>query len=217
METKFVYDLILPFFAGEDDSRPALNYVHNAGNGYVYASEGHILIRVPVEKVTKQYGSIPGYPDAERVIQNAIDREGNRTATLETNDLMQALSRVAWRRVITADECPDCDGTGDIECEHCENKYDCKKCNGSGKVNIRVKEFSLPQSAENYGIEIARSTYKANFLQRIAIAAQMLQAEQITHRYRKAGEAGAFSFSGLDILLIPVCDPANAEIKIEEQ
>ncbi|MDR2385832.1 MAG: hypothetical protein LBD80_09295 [Tannerella sp.] len=130
METKFIYDLILPYFIGKDDLRPALNYVHNGGNGYVYAAE-------------------------------------------------------------------------------------CKECKGTGKVNLRIKEFSLSESRDSYGIKTGLHAYKANLLQTIAVAAQMLQAEQITCRYREGSEAAVFSFAGIDILLMPyLSEDASMEIKL---
>jgi hypothetical protein len=40
METKFIYDLILPYFIGKNELRPALEKVHKDRNGYLYATEG---------------------------------------------------------------------------------------------------------------------------------------------------------------------------------
>jgi RecJ-like exonuclease len=137
------------------------------------------------------------------------------TASLDTNDLIHVLSRVAWRRVKHGDRCPECGGEGEIECEYCGSECECKRCKGVGEVNIRIKEFSLPESMEDYEIRIGPLVFRADRLQAIALAAQMLQAERITYRYHKEGEGALFGFAGLDILLMPVCvDRANTEIEL---
>jgi RecJ-like exonuclease len=166
---------------------------------------------------------ITKYSDAESVIRNAINREGNITATLDTNDLICALSGVSWKRILTSDKCDRCDGRGKHEsgyvCEYCGSTCGsdrkCKECKGTGKVNLRIKEFALSESRDSYGIKIGLLVYKANLLQTIAVAAKMLQAEQITYRYRKGAEAAVFSFAGIDILLTPYFrEDASMEIKL---
>jgi hypothetical protein len=212
METKFIYDLILPYFLGDDDLRPAMQKVHKDENGYLYATDGHILIRVPHYKVCKQYEKIPAYPNAEKIMQDAIKREGNITATIHTNELICMLVNAVWRRIKYGDKCKECDGDGVIECEHCGSEYECKECKGNGKINIHIKEFSLLKSKDNYIIKIGSPTFKADYLQIIAIAAQMLQANEITYSY-KDDYAAIFSFAGVDILLMPyLADITNAEI-----
>jgi hypothetical protein len=215
METRFIYDLILPFFIGEDNLRPALSKVHKV-DGHLYATEGHILVRIPQEKVANhsRYGEVPNYPNAAKVIQDAIDREGNTAATIHTNDLIRVLSGVSWRRVTTYDKCPECKGKGVCECVHCGNETECKECKGEGKVNVRIKEYSLLESDDRYSIKIGLPVYRADKLQIIAIAARMLQEEYITYYYREKNEAGIFSFAGIDILLVSVQDKENEIIRI---
>lgn len=211
METKFIYDFLLPFFVGVDERFPALQQVHDGGDGYVYATDRSILVRIPVGKVTKRYGSVPGYPDVGKIVREAIYREGNLTACIETGDFVRALSAVAWRRVTCGDECPRCDGSGKFVND---GEYRCKKCNGTGTVNIRIREFSLPVS--DCAIEIGGLIYSASLVQTIAIAAQMLQAERIACRYREEGEAGVFGFAGVDVLLMPsLLRPVAAVLKLE--
>jgi len=216
METKFVYDLILPYFIGDDDLRPALKKIHKGDNGYLYASNGHIMIRVLSEKVMNEYEAVPKYPNAEKVIQDAFDREGNITATIHTNDLIRMLADVSWGRVKDSDICSECDGDGEVICEHCNNGYECPICKGTGEVNIRIKEYSLLKSNDKYMIKIGFQVYDANYLQTIALAAQMLQSEHITYRYRENREGGIFSFAGVDILLMPYLETENKVMKLNK-
>jgi RNA polymerase subunit RPABC4/transcription elongation factor Spt4 len=214
METNYIYDLILPYFTGREDLCPPLGYVHNGGDGYVYATDGHILIRVPVEKVTKLYEAIKGYPKAGDKMRVAIEKAGDKTATIDTADLVRVLAGLSWHRVMTSDECPQCDGKGEYEreceCEYCGSVYEeaaakCPNCGGTGEVNLRIKEFSLLKSDDRYGIKIGDEVYWADPIQRVVIAALALQAERITYRIPdKKADAGVFHFAGIDIMLVRI-------------
>jgi hypothetical protein len=217
MNTKFIYDLILPYFVGSDELRPAMQHVHGDENGFLYASDGNILIRVPKEKAGKEYPPIEGYPKAEHLIQNAFERDGNIIHTIETADLIKALANIAWMRVMDGDKCKECDGDGVVECEHCGSSHDCRECKGTGEVNKRIKEFSLLVSEDYYYcIKIAESTYRANLLQLVGIVAQMLGAEEIKYTHKDKNNFGVFSFANIDILLMPyLSDFTNATLKIK--
>jgi len=202
---KFIYDLMLQYFVANDDLRPIMKNVHDAGNGYLYASDGHIAIRLKKEKTSKAYDTIEKYPNAEKIIQEAIDREGNKNAVIKTSDLIQILSEAAWRRVRYGDKCMDCDGSGTVECEHCGSDYDCKECNGKGTKNVRIRDFSLLVCEEsNYCIKIGNLIFKTDFLYIIALMAQMLQVDEIQYLYKEKTQGGVFSFDGVDILLMPI-------------
>jgi hypothetical protein len=217
METKFVYDLILPYFVEGDDSRPILKKVHKGDNGYLYATEGHIAIRVPQEKAMNCYEEVPGFPDVENLIQEATGRDGNVTATIHTNDLIRILAGVAWMRVTVKDKCFECNGVGELTCNRCGNEYECKRCNGKGEVNIRINEYALLQCEDyDYAVKIGLPTYRAGNLQIIALAAQMLQEEHIVYHYRGTLEPAVFSFAGVDILLMPfIAEKANVVMMLK--
>jgi hypothetical protein len=177
METKFIYDLILPYFLGNDDMRPVTKKVHKDKDGYLYATEGHIAIRIPHEKVMNSYEEVSGFPSAGEFIRNTIGREDNIKATILTNNLIRVLSYLQWRRVMAGDSCEECFGTGTINCEHCGSDYKCGECKGTGTVNMRIKELVLLQNCDDfYSVKIGTPAYKANFLYIIAITAQMLHA-----------------------------------------
>jgi len=39
-------------------------------------------------------------------------------------------------------ECDDCNGYGDIECEHCGHEEKCDTCDGYGQIEMTGKEFA---------------------------------------------------------------------------
>jgi hypothetical protein len=215
METKFICDLMLPYFTGCDECRPALQKVHKSKNGFVYATDGRIAIRVPQEKVHKGYSEVPGFPNVELVIQSAVERQGNKSAVVETAKLIRLLAGVSWRRNEHGDDCEECDGAGVVECEACGSENDCKKCDGKGVVNMRVEEYSLLKCKDAYYIKIGAPTYNAEYLHIVALMAQMLQVDEITYLYKEEGAPAIFSFDGVDILLSSRMDDyADAELNL---
>jgi len=217
METRFIYDLMLNYFVSYDELRPVMRNVHNGENGYLYASDGHIMIRIKQEKCMKQYDAVHKYPNAEELIQKAINRKNNKEAVIKTNDLIRLLSEVAWRSIKNGDKCEECDGTGEIECERCGNKSECEECKGSGVVNVSNLEFTLLQCDDSsYCIKIGDCVYKADYLFIIASMAQMCQASEIQYLYELSYEAGIFRFDGVDIFLMPfLADKANAVMRLK--
>jgi hypothetical protein len=99
MKRKNIYDLILPYFTGKDDLYPQLKHVFDGGNGYVYASDGWVAIRVPKCRTKKAIENNNDYcsPNVEAVIQSAIDRVGNNLSILETADIVRQLQQCEHR------------------------------------------------------------------------------------------------------------------------
>jgi hypothetical protein len=214
MKAKFIYDLILPYFVGNDDDlHPQQKRVHRGKNGYLYATNGHIAIRMEQKKVCRQYDEIPNFPNVEKILQGAIERKDNKKAVIKTDDLVRLLAYAVWKREECEDECEECDGKGVIKCEHCESEYDCKKCDGKGYENIYIKEFSLIKNRYRYIIKIGMSTYVADYLYIVALTAMMLQIDEITYLYEDKNKGVVFSFDELDIILMPTTDDtANMEM-----
>jgi hypothetical protein len=215
METKFIYDLMLPYFMACDGLGTTLQKVHKGKNGFLYATDKRIAIRVPQEKVYKEYSEVANFPDVEAVIQSAVERQGNKSAVVETAKLIRLLSGVAWRRSSDGDKCDECNGSGVVECEACGYKNECRGCDGKGVVNVRVKEYSLLKCQDVYYIKIGEPAYNAEYLHIVALMAQMLQVDEITCLYKEEGAPCIFSFDGVDILLCSSMDDyANAELDL---
>lgn len=51
MKKNYIYDFLLPFFTASDDLLPAMKHIHKDADGYVYATNSHILIRIPADQV----------------------------------------------------------------------------------------------------------------------------------------------------------------------
>jgi hypothetical protein len=217
METKFVYDLLLPYFVGDDELRPALTKVHRDEDGYIYATNGHILIRVAHDKVMNKYWEVPGFPFAKGVMRRAVNREDNIKASIRTNDLIRVLSHARWWLPTEAEECEKCEGYGSVPEGVTEDSgwVRCETCKGAGRVNIRFRDFALTETDGRYYIKIVAPVFAAGYLNIIATAAQMLQADKIEYMYADEEKGAVFSFAGVDILLVPCTNWENETMTLE--
>ena len=107
-------------FCSTDDFRPHLNRPFNSG-GYTYATNGHILVRIP---------AIEGVAGCESLDVNDIVHQHF------TTDLKFATARMktmAVSRLAHNEKCDACDGTGiEHECPNCHCK--CPECDGTGTM-----------------------------------------------------------------------------------
>lgn len=209
------YDFILPFFKLTDLLRPTMTQLH-AENGYVYATDTHMAIRVPESLLIHKYYPVEKYPNVEKILAEAFAHSTNETAILETNDLITVLSRAKWARESEGIACKECEGNGVKTCPYCEHDHTCETCNGRGTTGTVIGEFALLESDSFFKIRIAKKLFNANLLHVIALSARILKADQIEYIHDPESYCGSiFRFAGIDILLMPVLgDEADVEIAV---
>lgn len=147
-----ITDEILRLFCSKDIIRPKLNNPFNFGD-YTYATDGHILIRVP--KI-EEYSENPILDTIEKVFPIDIDKIDNSlwidipelTETIKVIDCVdcegtgknsicpdcEGEKEVSWESengFLYEDTCRMCEGTGRID--DINNNDICDKCNGTGK------------------------------------------------------------------------------------
>jgi len=195
MEKNYIYDLMLNHFVSNE--RQNLRKVH-VQNGYLYASDGHFLIRIKQDKCAKQYAEVPDFPDTEKFFRNTT----HKTYIIQTDDLVRLLAEVVWTRLTSGDDCKECKGTGSISCHYCSSKIECNDCDGTGKTVLRSGVMTLLKSDDRtYSIRINECAYLADHLYIIALMAKLSKADEIRYTY---SENGIFSFEGVEILVNPV-------------
>lgn len=204
MKKNYRYDFMLPFYTASDDLRPAMKQVHKDADGYIYASDAHVLIRIPTDKVGNEYKTVEKFPNAGKLISEALNRPNNTSYSIVVDDLIMVLSKAKWYKEMQGDDCKECDGTGEVECEACGHSHDCEKCNGSGEVNKRISEFSLLQEDEYFIVKIDQQCFRASFLHILAISAKVAGFETIEFvSDRTATSSALFRFDDVVILLMP--------------
>ena len=117
------------FCADADDSREYLRQPWTR-DGYTWATEGHIIIRVP---------AIADIPDNK----GAVDADGLFSRQPDAKEWLAVPTVKAPKPA----KCDDCYGSGLHEC-NCGHEHTCGVCNGTGKV--RAKVIAIPVGNSNF-------------------------------------------------------------------
>lgn len=113
-------------------------------DGFVYATNRTILVRVPYKDLQRLYEPVDSPKNLPQFPEPTCDIELPISVLVET---FKSIPKVEERRVEGKDaECDECEGTGEVEWtyedsdgeEHQKN-FDCPICEGYGKV--KTKEF----------------------------------------------------------------------------
>ena len=199
MEKNYIFDLMLNHFVSNERKNLRKAY---AQNGYIYASDGHILIRIKQDFCAKQY-EVPAtdFPDCEKLFRDHTESPGI-TYIIQTNDLVRLLAEVVWTRLTTGIECEECKGTGSVSCELCGSKIYCQKCDGKGSMELRSGMMTLLQSDDlTYSIRINECAYLADQLYIIALMATLSKADEIRYKFNQNNGLFSFGFSHETIYL----------------
>ncbi|TXK52350.1 hypothetical protein FVR03_01150 [Pontibacter qinzhouensis] len=109
-------------------------------NGYVYATNGHIIIRTPKDLYCSQAATL------EKPISSFVFDGANKSIAIDFNvSEIEALKTEPEYRVLKkSQECGTCEGFGEVtwEFEHHEREDDCPVCYGSGIAEAEHKELT---------------------------------------------------------------------------
>jgi hypothetical protein len=132
---KTAIDYLLKSFTSNDEYRREMKTPSLIGE-YVYATNGHCLIKVPVSYLSGQYSEIPKFPNGERVIKEAPLLA--EALIIKTNLLDETLSVMPL--VDEFQQCPDCEGEGEIECD-LGHMHDCEECKDGVTTRVIGKTY----------------------------------------------------------------------------
>jgi hypothetical protein len=212
------YDFILPFFLAADTLRPAMCQIHGDANGFVYATNAHIVIKVPAASCLMQYEAVEKYPNAEKVISGY---DFDKKATIKTSEVINILTAYKWLRSCNSTMCEKCNGEGVIECEHCGEEHDCKDCHGKGDITKGIANLSLLSTEDYYQVvKIAGKIFKADFIHILTICAMALNVDKITVLYNEnLYDPHIFEVGDARILIMPRTESEDdfiREIKVKQ-
>lgn len=200
------YDFILPFFLGDDELRPKFKQIHKDENGFVYATNSHILIRLKENLLHGEYKEVEKYPNCEKFFE-LLQKDNLNTKNIPVNDLVQVLTNLKW--VIQKLDCEYCEGEGTCECQCCGQDTECKKCGGTGYG--KEKDFALlsvylteEESYSESHIKILDKVFRANYLHIITVCAKILGVDNIEYVYSETTNSALFKVGQADIILMPV-------------
>ncbi len=124
-------DYCMLMFVGNDHYRQAMMKI-NSENGNVYATNGHIAAKIKGDLCIKKYEKIEKYPNVESVFSQHKPIEEK---TFSIDDLFNSIMKIEVCFRPEKVRCGECEGDGELTCDHCDSEYECKLCRGDGEVN----------------------------------------------------------------------------------
>jgi hypothetical protein len=189
------YDEVIKEFLSTDSLREALMESALIGD-YVYASNGHIAIKIPIEKLTGTYKAVPDYPDIV-VLFNKQDGLFDKPKLYKVESIEKLLSGIL--KVPIEIECPECEGTGD------ESKIpgvikECEKCKGQGELFSHETEYAW----RTHKFQIGMTCFNPNFIEDLVIVSKVNDIKQIEHFAGTPLGQNHFRIDGIEILVMPM-------------
>jgi hypothetical protein len=188
-------------FCSTEKTRSYICKPFNSGE-FTAATNGHILVRVPLQEV---YAGNEGPPSVE-ITMKAID-EPNEFAPLPPLIFELGKCSVCGGRRHTV-ECGECSGEGEIECCTCGHASECDECRGKGYfactddvAGATPCEFCMGKGAvpvERYALINPTSCYDIRYLLMLQALPGILVAP------RGENDPMIFKFDGGMGMLMPV-------------
>ena len=132
--TKALLDTLDPIFAdclGDEDGRYTLTKPWIDTTGFVYATNGSILVRQPTKRTCPGDGRAP--PNAARLFDQSKPIGKPITLPDIGPELGDKLICETCKGKDSTKTCNKCDGTGYHSCPTCKHKKPCRDCEGEGE------------------------------------------------------------------------------------
>lgn len=204
-----MYDHLFQHFISQDQLRPYF-CVPNAQDGYVYATDGHQAIRIPTALVEREYPNqyknkfSDVWPTPERM----------RFSPLEINPhaLQTLLQSIPTRIVDELRDCYDCNGEGEIHCDHCHHSHDCDECSGHGTIPTGKK---IEETDDRYKACLEHTTYiNPRFLLHLLHCAEATQQPIYLVTTSDPLKPMLFTTGQIEIIIMPYTKPPGAEFAL---
>ena len=199
------YDDVLRQFCIEDDvMRKELRRPFGRSDGYVYATDGHALMRVPVMMVKQVYKD--GGRDTYHIWEKF--RVSVSRYVVETETLRLARENLPMVNEYMEVKCPKCDGEGEIVCDYCDHTHECDYCDGDGWMETR--QTGKKVFDEYARVQIGGIRFSCRNIGRLLAALEVNSCEEVEVVIPRHDENDyppiLFRFLGVDVILTPVMD-----------
>lgn len=210
-------DLLSLFYDKENDMRPdmAAPYLKN---GYVCATEGHIMIRIKAETLNGEYNEIDSL--------NIDLPADNCNFIIGLHDIKTAIAsipQVEEKEKVGKDiECKECDGAGEVEWEYRDksgryhHKYlDCPKCQGDGCISrVKYKKTGRMIPDGDCPIRIRRIVIKVEFLEILGRAMEIIGVDKVRCVHQEPTQPCIFRVDdNIEIIIMPYLAVADYSIE----
>ena len=111
------------FTATGDNYRPWFNHIA-LDNGYLYATNAHIIGKIKADLCIKPYDKVDKFPNCEKLF---LDHVSFDTKKISVNSLFNDLMKTEVCFKPKMINCLDCSGSGEQICEYCDSEHDCNQ------------------------------------------------------------------------------------------
>lgn len=198
---------ILKLYVDSDNPRPEFTQPFSQ-KGNVYATEGHILIRVNQSSIDSEYEEREK-PHCSHLFYESFQFEDELSLD-DLNALMANADNIEEVQYYGEDiECKDCEGTGEVPWEYksWEKEFECPLCDGTGFTSQRKSKptGNLIPNPETK-IRIRNTTFKLRYLSIISKTLKLLGVGQCVYKENIKYSGPSFFEINKDImvLLMPV-------------
>lgn len=184
--------------------KPFLNEKYNE----VWATDGHILIKIPLERLSEEYEtgtlSLPVYSS----------NKNKKKITLSS--LENALSDCPQEEeeiiVEKEKECKECKGTGEVDWEYHDSNghyhikgFDCPVCDGSGVSENEVRKKTGRMVISDCSIiKINQAYFRAGYLRVLKMAMEHLEVNVAEITLNGIHDPAQIEIDDLCIIIMPI-------------
>jgi len=186
---------VLNLFIGKDTLRPVM-LQPNLENGFVYATNGYCLIKIPSKLLTGEFSKVEKFPNCESAIGTAVLLE--KPLTISISKLADLINTIPKEPIYK--ECKTCDGEGVVECNLGHDHF-CEDCDGDGTLKEKIGEKI---NSNNNPLKIGVAHYSPVYLEYIIKACQSQDIESFVITHQGHNTAMIAKVNDILILAMPI-------------
>jgi len=209
---------VFNLFLRHDKLRPVFSNPFEV-NGFVYATNGEVLIRTKKENIDFTFKNGCKLPNVESVIPKI-----NESLILELkNEMFEILKTKDEYKTVGKDvECLTCDGDGKVEWEfqHYSTRFYCPECKGSGYLEEKRKVKTGGKTFGDVVVRFKDSYFDINIFYKLIQVRDFLGGEIELISYSAPNNVSVFKIGICEVLLMPRergenCDWRVVDLEIE--
>ena len=166
---------------------------------FVFATNGHIAIKIPILRLSGAYKANPDYPDIV-LLFNKRDGLFDKTKIYKVESIEKLLSEIPRVKVGT-------NVRNATEMEMFRQKTPCdtiwEKC-----LTVKVREnYSLRKTEydwKNHKFQIGDSYFNPNYIEKLVIVAKINDIKQVEHFAGLPEGQNHFRIDGIEIIIMPM-------------
>ena len=199
-------------FLGTDKLRPVFDNPFEI-NGFVYATNGHALIRAKKENIDFTFENKNKLPNVEGIIPK-INESLIMGLKSETFEILKTEDE--YKEVGQDIECLTCNGHGKVEWEfeHYAKDYDCPECHGSGYSEEKRKVKTVGKTFDSLNVKLKDSYFDINVFYLLIQAREILGGEIELISYENQSKASMFKTGICEVLLMPIYRQTDCDVKV---